>query len=117
MLQRAGECSWPACLLPGMCCRLQQPLAAALFRTRRRDELLALEAIYSEAVAVREDQGGFTMTVVPHPGEAEENYVSVQLIVRWAPHMGAPRPCTGSRLLVLPTAFSPQPRSRALRMC
>lgn len=47
-----------------------------------REEVLALSAIFGEALEVRDDEGGFTLRVVPHPGEAMANHVAVQLIVR-----------------------------------
>ena len=47
-----------------------------------RDEMLALSAIFAEAMVVDEDQAGFNLRVVPHPGEAEANHVAIQLTVR-----------------------------------
>jgi hypothetical protein len=46
------------------------------------DEMLALEAIFAEAMVVKEDNSGFSLRVVPHPGEAEVNHVSIQLNIR-----------------------------------
>ncbi len=43
-----------------------------------QDELMALSAIYAEdAFRMHEDGQGFALLVVPSPGNAEENYVSV----------------------------------------
>lgn len=47
-----------------------------------REELLVLQAIFAEAMEVRPDESGFSIRVVPHPGEAAANHVAVQLIVR-----------------------------------
>lgn len=49
-----------------------------------REELLALEAIYGEDLAVHEEGLGFSLHVTPHPGEAAANHVSCQLAVRCA---------------------------------
>lgn len=48
------------------------------------DELLALQAIY-EAFDLHDDGLGFTLRIVPHPGEAQENWVSVTVVFRRAP--------------------------------
>lgn len=56
--------------------------AQELDREEVRDELLALEAIYGEDFEARGDGSGFSLRVVPHPGEAEANHVSVKLVVR-----------------------------------
>lgn len=47
------------------------------------DELLALEAIFGEEIQL-DNSNGFILRVVPHPGEAETNYVSIQLEIRCA---------------------------------
>jgi hypothetical protein len=46
--------------------------AAELTREEAREELLALEAIFGEDITLHEDGAalGFTLRVVPHPGEA-----------------------------------------------
>ncbi|PSC69649.1 putative serine threonine-kinase GCN2 isoform B [Micractinium conductrix] len=57
--------------------------AAELTREEAREELLALEAIFGEDIALQQDGAalGFKLRVVPHPGEAEANYVAVTLVV------------------------------------
>lgn len=45
------------------------------------DELLALQAIY-EDFDLHDDRMGFTLRIVPHPGEAQENWVSITLAFR-----------------------------------
>lgn len=42
-----------------------------------QEELVALQAIFGEDLTVHDDQKGFSLRVVPHPGEAEVNHVSV----------------------------------------
>ena len=57
--------------------------AAALNEEEIREELLALEAIFGEDLAVHDGAGlGFSLHVVPHPGEAAANHVSLTLVVR-----------------------------------
>lgn len=51
-------------------------------REEAKDELLALSAIFGDALTVKDDEQSFVVHVVPHPGEAETNYVSVNLEVR-----------------------------------
>lgn len=60
-------------------------------RARRRDrepsgdvaeELLALQAIYGEDLVPHADSMGFSLVIVPHPGQAAVNTVSLRLIVR-----------------------------------
>lgn len=65
---------------------------AALEQEEAKEELLALTAIFGEDIEVHEghDSLGFTLQVVPHPGEAEANYVSVTLVVRWGRTSEAP---------------------------
>ncbi len=58
--------------------------ALELSQEEAREELLALEAIYGEDLAVHEEGLGFSLHVTPHPGEAAANHVSCQLSVRWA---------------------------------
>jgi hypothetical protein len=48
------------------------------------EEILALQAIYADDFRLHEDGVGFAVTVVPHPGALETNYVSLELHVRWA---------------------------------
>jgi translation initiation factor 2-alpha kinase 4 len=64
--------------------------AAELAQEEAREELLALAAIYGEDIEVHEGHAslGFSLRVVPHPGEASANYVSVTLVVR----SGSPPP-------------------------
>jgi translation initiation factor 2-alpha kinase 4 len=45
------------------------------------DELLALEAIFEE-FDLHDDGMGFNLRIVPHPGEAEANWVSADLVFR-----------------------------------
>ena len=52
------------------------------------EELLALSAIYGGSASngmltVHDDNRGWTMRVVPHPGDFEANHVSVELFVRY----------------------------------
>ena len=54
------------------------------FLAEAKEEMVALEAIFDEEFEAHEDGGGFNLTIVPHPGEAESNFVSVQLVVRQA---------------------------------
>ena len=52
-------------------------------REEVRDELLALQAIYGDDLILLDNNEGFTLHVVPHPGEAETNYVSLNLEIRY----------------------------------
>ncbi|CAD7701489.1 unnamed protein product [Ostreobium quekettii] len=47
------------------------------------EEVEALKAIYIDDFDLHEDGRGFNLRVVPHPGDAEENYVSAVLKVRY----------------------------------
>ena len=47
-----------------------------------KDELLALESIFAEDFSRHSDGHGFSIAVLPHPGDAEVNFVSVDLEVR-----------------------------------
>ena len=51
-------------------------------RAEVHDELLALTAIFGEELEVEEGNEAFKLHVVPHPGEAETNYVSITLEIR-----------------------------------
>jgi|LakMenEpi03Aug12_release.lakeMendotaPanAssembly.Ray.scaffolds.fasta_scaffold2195358_1 hypothetical protein len=51
-------------------------------RSEVHDELLALTAIFGEDLQVEEGNEAFKLKVVPHPGEAETNYVSIKLEIR-----------------------------------
>lgn len=68
--------------------------AAEMSQEEAREELLALEAIFGEDLAVHEGSLGFSLRVVPHPGEAAANHVSLMLVVR----CGAMAVCGGCRL-------------------
>ncbi len=57
--------------------------ADRLGNDEQRDELLALQAIYGDDLDVHHDGAGFDLQVVPHFGLQENNYVSVQLSVRY----------------------------------
>ena len=47
-----------------------------------KEELEVLAAIFGDSFALDEDDRGFTLQVVPHPGRTEPNYGSVQLAAR-----------------------------------
>jgi hypothetical protein len=51
-------------------------------RAEVHDELLALTAIFGDDLKVEEGNEAFKLHVVPHPGEAETNYVSIKLEIR-----------------------------------
>ena len=53
-------------------------------REEVHDELLVLTAIFGEDLQIHESNAAFTLHVVPHPGEAETNYVSLKLDIRCA---------------------------------
>lgn len=46
------------------------------------EELLALEAIYAEDLTVDDDRHGFSLRVLPHPAELQQNLVSTVLAIR-----------------------------------
>lgn len=46
------------------------------------EELAALEAIYGDDIQIDEDRHGFSLRVLPHPAELQENLVSSVLCVR-----------------------------------
>lgn len=48
------------------------------------EELAALEAIYGDDIQIDDDRHGFSLRVLPHPAELQENLVSTVLAVRWA---------------------------------
>ncbi|GMH33793.1 hypothetical protein BSKO_01627 [Bryopsis sp. KO-2023] len=48
-----------------------------------QEELMALQAIYVDDLVMDEEGKGFDLKVLPHPGEAEANFVSVTLKVRY----------------------------------
>lgn len=52
-------------------------------REEVHDELLVLTAIFGEDLQIHESNEAFTLHVVPHPGEAETNYVSIKLDIRY----------------------------------
>ena len=47
-----------------------------------KEELEVLAAIFGDSFCLDEDDRGFTLQVVPHPGRTEPNYVSVHLAAR-----------------------------------
>ena len=47
-----------------------------------KEELEVLAAIFGDSLSLDEDDRGFSLQVVPHPGRTEPNYVSVQLAAR-----------------------------------
>ena len=53
-----------------------------LSQEEAREELLALQYIFGEDLVVHEDRLGFTLSIVPHPGEAQANHVAVTLVAR-----------------------------------
>lgn len=57
----------------------------ALSNVEQEEEMIALSAIYGADLELHEDGTGFNLKVVPHPGELEANFVSLQLQVRY-PH-------------------------------
>ena len=46
------------------------------------EELAALEAIYRDDIQIDDDRHGFSLRVLPHPAELQENLVSTVLCVR-----------------------------------
>ena len=48
-------------------------------RAEVEDELTALQAIFGDDLTMEESRDAFTLLVVPHPGDAEANYVSIKL--------------------------------------
>lgn len=50
-----------------------------------KDEMLALQSIYDNDFSPSDDEWGFTITIVPHPGEAASNHCSVDMEVRFKP--------------------------------
>lgn len=46
------------------------------------DEMLALQSIYEKEFTSTEHGNGFTISIVPHPGEFELNRCSIDLEVR-----------------------------------
>ena len=47
-----------------------------------KEELEVLAAIFGDQFSLDEDERGFGLQLVPHPGRTEPNYVSVQIAVR-----------------------------------
>jgi hypothetical protein len=45
------------------------------------EELLALKAIYAEDLVTNKNGDGFSISIVPHPGDAAANYASIKLNV------------------------------------
>lgn len=58
--------------------------AAQQIKQEIAEELLAIEAIYAEDFQLHADGVGFTLHIVPHPGDLHANYCFVDLDVRWA---------------------------------
>jgi hypothetical protein len=46
------------------------------------DEIIALAAIYGEDFELDEDSHGYTVRIVPHPGDFEPNLCAVKLHIR-----------------------------------
>jgi translation initiation factor 2-alpha kinase 4 len=63
----------------------RQPQSAFAIREEVEEEIIALAAIYGEEFQLDEDNHGFRVKIVPHPGDAEANYVELQLHIRCAP--------------------------------
>lgn len=61
------------------------PTPPPALQEEAREELLALEAIFGDDLSPAQDGRGlgFALRVLPHPGEAAANYVSLTLVVRW----------------------------------
>eukprot|EP00873_Tetraselmis_striata_P037636 jgi/Tetstr1/457900/TSEL_044419.t1 len=53
------------------------------FLEEAAEEMVALEAIFGAEFAAHEDGRGFDLRVVPHPGEAEANFVAATLKLRY----------------------------------
>jgi translation initiation factor 2-alpha kinase 4 len=53
-----------------------------VFLEEAREEMVALDAIFGADFAAHDDGRGFDLRVVPHPGEAESNFVSAALKLR-----------------------------------
>ena len=51
-------------------------------RQARLEEMDGLAAIFSEAFRQDEDELGFSLHLVPHPGEASRNNVSIDLVAQ-----------------------------------
>ncbi len=67
-------------LLSVLLVRVRSPQGT--WRAEQEEEQFALAAIYRDSYREDEDSHGFSLMVVPHPGQAEENYCSVELSVR-----------------------------------
>ena len=52
---------------------------AALDMEEAKEEMVALESIYADSFVPLESGKGFSMVIVPHPGEAADNNNSVEL--------------------------------------
>lgn len=48
-----------------------------------KDELLALGSIFADDFRAHEDGHGFSLSVVPHPGEAAASFIAVELDIRY----------------------------------
>ena len=46
------------------------------------EELAALEAIYGDDIQIDDDRHGFSLRILPHPAELQENLVSTVLTIR-----------------------------------
>jgi len=57
---------------------------AAVDLEEAKEEMVALDSIYAEAFTPLESGKGFSMLIVPHPGEAAANFNSVELQVKCA---------------------------------
>jgi len=53
------------------------------FLAEAKEEMIALSAIFDSSFEVHEDERGFNLLVVPHPGQADDNFVSVKLVARY----------------------------------
>lgn len=61
--------------------RYEDPLQPVLC-AEALEEFSALQAIFVEDLEVHEDETGFNLKLVPHPGQAEENFVSITISVK-----------------------------------
>ena len=62
----------------------RQPQSAFAIREEVEEEIIALAAIYGEEFELDEDNHGFKVKIMPHPGELEANLVQVLLHIRCA---------------------------------
>jgi hypothetical protein len=59
-------------------------IRAAVDLDEAKEEMVAIHSIYAEAFTPSDNGKGFSMVIVPHPGEAAVNFNSVELELRYA---------------------------------